>query len=245
MPEKDEREKIKQHRIMKYFIQSTIKIIQEENIGSVTIRKVANHAGYTSATLYNYFDNLSHLVFLANMTHLEDYNKKIFRCVSDCKNPIEVYMSVCKCFSVHAYENPEIFTHLFFSQEREKYDEYTDQYYELFPEKKDTVIPEVLEKMFHINNLYNRSFIMLKKCIDEDYIEEENAKDFNDICLRFNKTILDDVSNNLLAKDEALKLTLKYYYQLFTFFIKPEYKYILEEYYPKLISNNKKIAHFN
>lgn len=237
MPEKEEREKLKQHRIMKYFIQATIKIIQEDSISAVTIRKVSNHAGYTSATLYNYFDNLSHLIFLANMTHLEDYNKKLFACISDCKNPIEIYMAVCKCFSIHAYENPEIFTHLFFSQEREKYDEYTKQYYDLYPEKQDTVYPKLLDNMFHINNLYNRSFIMLKQCIEENYIEEEKAKDFNDICLRFNKTILEDVSNGSLNKKNAVDLTLKYYYQLFSLFIKPEYRYILEEFYPKLIND--------
>lgn len=236
MAEKESREKLKQHRIMKYFIQSTIKIIQEESIGAVTIRKVANSAGYTSATLYNYFDNLSHLIFLANMNHLEDYNKKLFACISDCENPVEIYMAVCKCFSIHAYENPEIFIHLFFSQERDKYEEYTSQYYELYPQKQNTVYPEVLEKMFHINNLYNRSFTMLKQCINENYIEEQKAKDFNDICLRFNKTILEDVSSGVLNKEKALSMTLKYYYQLFAFYIKSEYKYILDEYYLKLIN---------
>ena len=239
MSEKIERERIKQQRIMKYFIQSTSKIIQEEGISAVTIRKVANSAGYTSATLYNYFDNLSHLIFLANMTYLEDYNNKLFACISDCKNPIELYMAVCKCFSIHAYEKPEIFIHLFFSQEREKYEEYTGQYYQLYPQKQNTAYPEVLEKMFHINNLYSRSFTMLQQCIDENYIDVEEASDFNDICLRFNKTILEDVSSAGLSKEDALSLTLKYYYQMFSFYIKPEYKYLLDEYYLKLTTPSK------
>lgn len=234
---KEEREKIKQLRIMKYFIEATMRIIKEEGLQAVTIRKVANLAGYTSATLYNYFDNLGHLIFLANMNYLEEYNNNLIECVSDCKNPIEVYMSVCKCFSLHAYDKPEIFELLFFSQNTEKYEEYTDQYYELYPEADNSKQPKVLDRMFHINNLHSRSFTMLKECIDAGYIKKEKAEDFNDICLRFNKTILQDVKEKALTKEEAVALTLKYYYQLFGFYLKPKYKHILEEYYPKLIKD--------
>ncbi len=49
---------------MTYFIDATNEIIENEGIESVTIRKVANLAGYNSATIYNYFENLDHLIFL-------------------------------------------------------------------------------------------------------------------------------------------------------------------------------------
>lgn len=235
---KEEREKIKQKRIMKYFIEATMQLIKDEGIKAVTIRKVANLAGYTSATLYNYFDNLSHLIFLANMHYLEEYNHNLITCIDDCKNPIEIYMSVCKCFSLHAYDKPDIFELLFFSQKSEKYEEYTEQYYDLFPEEDESGQPEILDKMFHINNLHSRSFTMLKDCIEAGYIEKDKAEDFNDICLRFNKTILHDVKEGTLTKDEAVALTLKYYYQLFGFYLKPKYKHLLEDYYPKLTECN-------
>ena len=235
MTVKQKRVQIKQQRIMNYFIEAAEEIIKKEGINNVTIRNVSDLAGYTSATLYNYFDNLSHLIFLANMHYLEEYNNSLIKCVENCKNSIEIYMSVCKCFSVHAYDKPDIFKLLFFSQGDEKFEKYTNQYYELYPEENAHKGPEFLDKMFHKNNLYSRSYIMLENCVKEGYIESENAKDFNDICLRFNKTILKDVKLGVLEKDEALALTLKYYYQLFGFYLKPEYKHLLEEYYKKLI----------
>lgn len=232
---KEQREKIKHQRIIKYFIEATQEIIKKDGIENITIRKVAELAGYTSATLYNYFDNLKHVIFLANMRYLESYNNNLQACVENCENSIEIYMAVCKCFSIQAYNKPEIFGLLFFSHGNEKFEKYTTQYYELYPEQHTLTHPGFLDKMFRINNLASRSFTMLENCIQNGFIERENAKDFNDICLRFNKTILQDVKDGELEKEKALELTLKYYYQLFSFFLKPEYKHLLENYYPKLV----------
>ena len=68
--DKDERENIKRSRMMKYFIDAANKIIKKRGIDAVNIRDTANLAGYSSATLYNYFDNLTHLVFLATFNQL-------------------------------------------------------------------------------------------------------------------------------------------------------------------------------
>jgi len=234
---KQRRIQIKQQRIMKYFIEAAEEIIKNEGMESITIRKAADLAGYTSATLYNYFDNLSHLIFLANMHHLKAYNNDLLTCISNCKNPIEIYMAVCKCFSVHAYERPEIFELLFFSQKEDELEKYVSQYFEIFPEEEEEKKPKFLDKMFHMNNLHSRSYAMLENCVKKGYIDEEKAKDFNDICLRFNKTILEDVKLEVLGKDEALALTLKYYYQLFRFYLNPEYCHLLDSFYEKMIES--------
>lgn len=235
MEEKERRSQLKQKRIMTYFIEAAEVIIKKEGIDNVTIRNVADQAGYTSATLYNYFDKLSHLVFLANMHYLEEYNNNLAECIKDCKNSIEVYMAVCKCFSFYAFDKPEIFELLFFSHGNEVFEKYTKQYYELYPENDCAKAPKFLDKIFHLNNLYSRSYVMLENCINDGFIEKENAVDFNDISLRFYKTILADVKAGHLEKDAAMQMTLRYYNQLFGFYLKSEYKYLLEEYYSELI----------
>ena len=49
---------MKRQRVMDYFINATIDIVSESGIDSVTLRSVAEKAGYNSATLYNYFENI-------------------------------------------------------------------------------------------------------------------------------------------------------------------------------------------
>ena len=46
---------IQKRRMMGYFIEAASQIIEEEGMEGVTIRKVADIAGYNSATMYNYF----------------------------------------------------------------------------------------------------------------------------------------------------------------------------------------------
>ena len=66
-------------RVLKYFIEATQLIIQKEGMEAVTIRKVAEIAGFNSATLYNYFQDLDQLLLYASLNHLTSYNQKIIQ----------------------------------------------------------------------------------------------------------------------------------------------------------------------
>jgi len=213
------RAKIKQQRIIKYFIEAANKIIEKEGIKAVTIRKAADLAGYTSATLYNYFDNLQHLVFLATMTYLEEYNAALPQYLKGNANSIERYLMVCRCFAEYSYSEPEVYELLFFSNSNDKLEEYNRQYYELFPKKIVADWPVPLNKIYTLNNIYSRSYTMLDDCVQDGYLSAEKAHDFNDVNLRIYKTILQDVQNGVMTKDEAIAVTMKYYYQLMEYYM--------------------------
>lgn len=226
----EDRAKIKQQRIVKYFIEAANEIIEDEGIGTVTIRKAAERAGYTSATLYNYFDNLQHLVFLATMNYLEEYMANVPKCIEVCNgNSIERYMAICKCFSEHSYEHPDIYELLFFTHSDEKFEEYIAQYYELFPDKVVDDWPEPLSLIYHFSSIYRRNYVMIERWIGEGFITEENGKDFNDIGLRISKSVLQDVKEGYLKKNEATDLTVKYYFQMLDYYMKPKAKPLLAE----------------
>ena len=55
--EKMDKKEIQRQRMMKYFIEAGKQIILEEGVKNVTVRKVADLAGYSYATLYNYFED--------------------------------------------------------------------------------------------------------------------------------------------------------------------------------------------
>lgn len=209
---------------MTYFIEAADKIIRQEGIGAVTIRKAADLAGYTSATLYSYFDNLAHLVFLASMNHLEVYNAAIPEYVASCKNSIERYLAISECFSEYSFKEPEIYELLFFTHRDEKLEQYSKQYYDLFPEKSVNSWPSPFSKIYYVNNIYDRSFIMLKDCVDDGFMTMENAYDCNDVALMVFTCILRDVRVGVLNKTAAIEKTMKYYCQLFRCYVKPEYR---------------------
>ena len=57
----------KRKRVMAYFINATIELMEEIGIENLTIRKVAERSKYNSATLYNYFDSLDELEMFASV----------------------------------------------------------------------------------------------------------------------------------------------------------------------------------
>lgn len=229
MRQTNDKAKIKQQRVMKYFIDAANQIIQEEGIEAVTIRRAADIAGYASATLYNYFENLPHLVFLATMTYLEEYHEAIPHYVNKCEDSIERYMAICKCFTVYSLANPEIYELLFFTHGNDKLEEYTRQYYELFPERIVKDAPAPFNKIYDINNLYSRSFIMLNDCVEDGFITKDMAEDFNDVALMVSKYILEDVKTGALDKRAGTAKTMKYYRQIFRCYVLPEHRHLVEK----------------
>ena len=69
---------------MMYFIEATQELILDEGLEKLSIKKIAEKAGYNSATIYNYFENLEVLILYASINYLKDY-------LNDLKNEIELY----------------------------------------------------------------------------------------------------------------------------------------------------------
>lgn len=57
------KQELKRSRAKAYFLQATKSMISTEGVKSVTVRKVADAAGYTYPTLYNYFEDLNELLW--------------------------------------------------------------------------------------------------------------------------------------------------------------------------------------
>lgn len=55
---------IQEQRMRGYFIQATKDILKGEGLKGVSVRNIASQAGYSFATLYNYFRDVNELVFL-------------------------------------------------------------------------------------------------------------------------------------------------------------------------------------
>jgi AcrR family transcriptional regulator len=58
-----ERKEIQEQRMRSYFIDATKQILKSEGLRCVNVRAIAEKAGYSYATLYNYFKDVKELVF--------------------------------------------------------------------------------------------------------------------------------------------------------------------------------------
>ena len=66
------RQQLKNQRVRSYFVKATKEIILTEGVENVSIRRVAESAGYTFSTLYNYFEGLNELLQSAKQEMIQD-----------------------------------------------------------------------------------------------------------------------------------------------------------------------------
>lgn len=203
------KKEIQRKRMMSYFINAADRIIKEEGINQITIRKVADYAGYNSATLYNYFENLDHLVFFAAMRSIKDYALALPDYTKNAKDALERFLLVWECFCNYSYRNPDIYYAIFFAKLHDDLEKYILDYYRLFPE--DLGDPsEGLTTMLLKHNIYERGETSLDDCIKEGFIKEEDKKELNEFIFLTYESILLRVIRARMDYKEAIESAMKY-----------------------------------
>ena len=124
--------------IVATFIQAAQKIIDEQGIEGVSIRRVSSAAGYSSATLYLYFSDVSELTLMACVTYLEQYANELGPLIENTTDHREVYLRAWEVFCKHAFRRPQVFKHLFFSEHASCLDDIVKEYYSIYPMELDT-----------------------------------------------------------------------------------------------------------
>ncbi len=163
--------------MMAYFINATADIIEKEGVDKVTIRKIADIAGYNSATIYNYFEDLSHLIFFASMSIVKKYTDALPTYIEKASTPIEKYFLIWECFCKYSFESPKIY-YAVFSANLGTHPINMKKYYDYSPE--DLVVylnNDDLKHMLIESSQSKRTFIALKQCINEGYIQEREAEE--------------------------------------------------------------------
>ncbi|MCB2289389.1 TetR/AcrR family transcriptional regulator [Clostridium sp. CS001] len=203
---------IQKRRMMGYFLTATNTIIDEEGISAVTIRKVASIAGFNIATVYNYFENLNHLIFFASLKYLKDYAEDLPKYTMNSENSLENYLNVWKCFSYHSYLRPEIYNIIFFSSfSHTTVNSSIKTYYSIFPEEIGEETKKFLPMLFE-DNIHLRDYTLLKAAAAEGFFREEDLHEINEMNILIYNGMLSRIlsGKNDYTVDVAVKKTLTY-----------------------------------
>jgi len=205
------KKEIQRLRTMKYFIDAANSIIEEEGIEKVTIRKVADIAGYNSATIYNYFENLDHLMFYCSMKYLKNYAFRLPKELVTDKGGVEKFLSTWFVFSGESFKNPAIFYSLFFSKFSSNFNGAVKDYYGMFPENLSSM-PEEFMPMMLERNIYQRDYRALELCAKEGYLRDEDLKEINEMIMLMYQSMLLRLNNEEIdcTSEEAVEKIIKY-----------------------------------
>lgn len=182
-----ERQKL---RIMSYFIDATHKVIEQDGVEAVTVRKVAELAGYNSATLYNYFSNLNHLVGYAAIKYLKDYYLILDDYIKEADTSELKYLKIWEVFCLHSYQRPKIFKAIFFLTPNDDVKEIFDNYFEIYPSDFG-VHTEDLLPMLNAHSIHDRNRQSLMRLVNDNVVEGATVDELNDMTILLYRGFLD------------------------------------------------------
>lgn len=185
---KDEKQQIRVK-----FIEAAINILKNEGIDRITIRRVGELAGYNSATLYLYFQDVDELKTYASMKIFEEYCESIAIGVEQkkFKDEYQTYMYSWVLFCNTAFKYPQVFYHLFFVPHTVALESVICHYYELFPNHL-TNITGTLNDMIHKSSLEMRNYQVLYPLVQAGIIEKKNVSIINRLSVCFFKRLLEE-----------------------------------------------------
>ena len=180
---------IRQKRVMTYFIEATEKLIGEDGIDSLSRRKIATEAGYNSATLYNFFQDLEHLVLFASVRYLREYVEELQDAVKPEMNSLETYRLIYEKFTQTCLRFPELFYNMFFGHYSAKLDEVLKQYYEIFPDELSQHTG-FIRRMLSQGNIYERDLAYMDALVADGFVTEEKKKATVQILVRTHQSFI-------------------------------------------------------
>ena len=212
---------IKKRRVMMYFIEATQELILNEGIENLSIKKIADTAGYNTATIYNYFEDLEELILYSSIDYLKIYLKDLKSEIKSNMKAIEMYETIYKVFVHHSFEKPEIFHTLFFGKYSYKLEKIIKKYYEIFPDDI-TGQTDITKSVLIEGNIHNRDLPVIKQMIKEGSILEEEAPYIMEAIVRIHQSYLE----NILQQREKISLEehkIKFF-KIFDFLLKRKKK---------------------
>lgn len=223
------KKEIQNERKIRYFIEAAWKIEDSEGLEAITARKVADLAGYNVATLYNYFENLDHLLAFASLRHLRNYALALPKYTEGIENPLILYMKTWECFNYYGFLEPAVYKNLFFGKFTWNYNASLETYYNIFPEQlpKDGLR---FYPMLHERELHKRDYKCLLASAEAGYIPMDKVKIISDMNVLIYRGMLDRLSEPGLeysAEEMARTVTSYHAHTMLSFGVPREY---LEEF---------------
>lgn len=104
---------IQSQRMKRYFIDAAKEIMAEEGVKKLSVRKVGDRAGYSYATIYNYFRDLNELLTYCLADMLEDAYRALIAEEEANLDPRAQLIRYGERYYTYFSENPVLFDLLF------------------------------------------------------------------------------------------------------------------------------------
>lgn len=202
-----EKEHLKQQNMIR-FIEAAQELIDTEGLKKVSIRKIADKAGFHNSTIYLYFRDVDQLILLASLKHFTEYSKALSELSTKNLSASETFLYIWEFFADTIFNEPEIFFNFFYGKHSDDLSSIMRQYYELFPNEKSSY-SKGIEEMYYGKNIHERCMKILLPIVSENnHLTDDNLDMVNDIIVSYLKALLEQKCQNPELNSDMLKKKL-------------------------------------
>ncbi len=179
-------------RNMSFFIDAAHELIETEGVDGVSVRRVAEMAGFNTGTLYNYFKNLDHLIGYAGVKYLKDYYSVLDDYIKEADNSEVRYIKIWELFCRYAFDRPRVWKAIFFLTPNDDIKEIFDGYFQVYPSDFGIHTDDLLP-MINAPSIYVRSRKCLEPVADEGIIPRECVDELNEMTVLVFRGLLETI----------------------------------------------------
>lgn len=169
--------KLRQERNSNHFLEATVRLLEEKGMPDVTIRNIADEAGYSSGSIYKYFDNVEQLVAFAAIRCMHPFLQEL-SALDPNEGSLEKYFHLIYVSTRHALLHTNVFRAVMISRSIEPGPHF-ESYYALYPgERVD--LPQDIFASFFAPTFSVRTDLLLEQCAAQGLLAVDDIREIVD-----------------------------------------------------------------
>ena len=187
----------------KKFVEAASKIIKDEGVSALTIRRLSRKLNCNSANVYYYFEDMEELIIYASMESFTDYLVAVSH-QYEIEDSLEAYCGGWKCFIEMSAEQPQLFEKLVYGKYNEKLGSISLEYYSLFPERYVRLNSHIANSIMDVGFSGRSNRLILGRCIDEGYFSTEESATMAETIKWIHIGLLHEIMTGRITKQEYI-----------------------------------------
>ena len=158
------------------YIEAAYGLLERDGLDGVSIRKVAEEVGCSSAALYRHFPDIEKLILVASIRFLRDYLDDA-RVLSRVElNPLELNLQLWECLAYYSFRNADVYDNLFFGVSNgNRYSEAVREYFSEYPEDLSGLKDFMLDMFHDATTIAERDSVLLNRAAESGMLTHDAA----------------------------------------------------------------------
>ena len=193
------------------YIEAAYELLARDGLEGVSIRKVAEEVGCSSAALYRHFPDIDKLVAVASVRFLRDYIEDARLLSKVDLNPLELNLQLWECLAYYSFRNADVYENLFFGgADNGLYSEAVIDYFNEYPEDLEGLKDFMLDMFHDATTIAERDSILLNRAAKIGMISHEASMYLCEMDSYLFRGMLADVRGRDLDDDDYRWITREF-----------------------------------